>query len=233
MAMKFRKSIKLAPGVRLNLGKSSAGLSIGGKGLRYSINTRGRKTTTVGIPGTGISYSSSSSSKKKRKYKSANYAKKEAIQAQKLKEKQDQERQNRLLVEEYETYIDILKYVHAECDDEVLWENIKNQDPPFLEGSIGPNEKNAKDELDNFKPNFLQKRFSSLEDKKRIKLQEAITSAHEKDAEDFSTWASSVEFATRILNGDIDAYYEAIEEAEPFNDLLEYGSGFEDRKSVV
>lgn len=65
MAMKFRKSIKLAPGVRLNLGKSSAGLSIGGKGLRYSINTRGRKTTTVGIPGTGISYSSSSSSKRR------------------------------------------------------------------------------------------------------------------------------------------------------------------------
>ena len=59
MGFRFRKSLKIAPGVRLNVGKKSAGVSFGGKGLRYSINSSGRKTATVGIPGSGLSYSTS------------------------------------------------------------------------------------------------------------------------------------------------------------------------------
>lgn len=56
MGIRFRKSIKIAPGVRLNLNKKSVGMSFGKKGLHYSINSSGRKTTSVSIPGTGISY---------------------------------------------------------------------------------------------------------------------------------------------------------------------------------
>ncbi len=59
MGLRFRKSFKIAPGVKLNVGRKSAGISLGTKGARVSINTKGRKTTTVGIPGTGLSYSSS------------------------------------------------------------------------------------------------------------------------------------------------------------------------------
>jgi hypothetical protein len=61
VAMRFRRLVKLGPGVRLNVGKKSAGLSFGGKGYRYSVNTSGRKTRTVGVPGTGVSWVSSSS----------------------------------------------------------------------------------------------------------------------------------------------------------------------------
>ena len=64
MGLRFRKSIKLAPGVRLNLGKKSAGVSFGGKGVRHTISTTGRRTTTVGIPGSGLSYSHTSGGKK-------------------------------------------------------------------------------------------------------------------------------------------------------------------------
>lgn len=56
MGLRFRKSIKVAPGVRVNVGKKSVGVSVGTKGARASINSSGRKTTSVGIPGTGISY---------------------------------------------------------------------------------------------------------------------------------------------------------------------------------
>ncbi|HHW36482.1 MAG TPA: DUF4236 domain-containing protein [Bacillales bacterium] len=56
MGLRFRKSIKIAPGVRLNVGKKSMGLSVGGKGLRYSVNTNGQRRATAGIPGTGIYY---------------------------------------------------------------------------------------------------------------------------------------------------------------------------------
>lgn len=64
MGLRFRKSIKILPGVKLNLGKKSAGVSVGTTGARYSVNSSGRKTSTVGIPGSGLSYSKSSGGKK-------------------------------------------------------------------------------------------------------------------------------------------------------------------------
>ncbi len=56
MGLRFRKSIKIAPGVKLNFGKNSIGVSAGVKGARVSVNSNGRVTKSVGIPGTGISY---------------------------------------------------------------------------------------------------------------------------------------------------------------------------------
>ena len=56
MGFRFRKSFKIAPGVRVNVGKKSVGISAGVKGARVSVNSSGRKPTTVGIPGTGLSY---------------------------------------------------------------------------------------------------------------------------------------------------------------------------------
>lgn len=46
--------MKLMPGVRLNFSKSTMGLSFGVPGARYTINTKGRRTVSTGIPGTGI-----------------------------------------------------------------------------------------------------------------------------------------------------------------------------------
>lgn len=60
MGLRFRKSIKVAPGVKLNLNKKSVGITAGVKGAHYTINSKGKKTASVGIPGTGISYTSSS-----------------------------------------------------------------------------------------------------------------------------------------------------------------------------
>lgn len=57
MGLKFRKSIKIAPGVKLNLGKKSAGISIGGKHGGISYNTRTGTRARVSAPGTGLSYS--------------------------------------------------------------------------------------------------------------------------------------------------------------------------------
>jgi len=56
MGLRFRKTISLLPGVRLNISKSGVGVSAGVKGLRGSINTSGTVTGTASIPGTGVSY---------------------------------------------------------------------------------------------------------------------------------------------------------------------------------
>ena len=56
MGWRFRKSIKLIPGVRLNLSKTGVSTSIGRPGA--TVNIRGRRVRdTVGIPGSGVSYS--------------------------------------------------------------------------------------------------------------------------------------------------------------------------------
>jgi hypothetical protein len=63
MGFRFRRSIKLAPGIRLNLSKYGVSASIGRRGATVNISGKGTKAT-VGIPGTGVSYSENLSSAK-------------------------------------------------------------------------------------------------------------------------------------------------------------------------
>ena len=67
MGLRFRKSVKIAPGVRLNISKKSVGISAGVKGYRKSINSSGRVTTSIGGPGTGVSYVKTENLKSKKK----------------------------------------------------------------------------------------------------------------------------------------------------------------------
>ncbi len=65
MGFKFRKSKKFGP-ARFTLSKRGLSSSIGGKGFRIGVNSRGKVRTTVSIPGTGISFSSTLGGKKRR-----------------------------------------------------------------------------------------------------------------------------------------------------------------------
>lgn len=67
MGWRFRRSFKIAPGVRINVGKKGASVTFGGRGAHYTVHSSGRKTTTVGIPGTGLSYSTSTGGSTRRK----------------------------------------------------------------------------------------------------------------------------------------------------------------------
>lgn len=57
--MRFRKSIKIMPGVRVNLSKSGVSTSIGGRGTTLNVNKRGVRST-LSVPGTGLSWASTS-----------------------------------------------------------------------------------------------------------------------------------------------------------------------------
>jgi tetratricopeptide (TPR) repeat protein len=63
MGFRARKSIKLAPGVRLNLSKTGMGVSAGAGGVRHSVHSSGRRTVSArtGIPGVYYQQSVSSS----------------------------------------------------------------------------------------------------------------------------------------------------------------------------
>ena len=65
MAIKFRKKIKISPGISLNLTKKGiSSTSIGGKGI--TLNAGGKKgaTLTTSIPGSGLSQTRNLSSEK-------------------------------------------------------------------------------------------------------------------------------------------------------------------------
>lgn len=53
--LRFRRSVRILPGVRVNVGKTGISTSIGGRGARVTLG-HGHTRATVGLPGTGLSY---------------------------------------------------------------------------------------------------------------------------------------------------------------------------------
>lgn len=56
MGFRARKSFKVMPGVRMTVTPRGVSTSVGVRGARVSVNSSGRVTRTVGIPGSGISH---------------------------------------------------------------------------------------------------------------------------------------------------------------------------------
>ena len=54
MSLRFRRTLKIAPGIRLNFNKDSVGVSLGPRGAHYTMNSKGRRTISAGIPGSGL-----------------------------------------------------------------------------------------------------------------------------------------------------------------------------------
>lgn len=224
MGFRMRKSFKIAPGVRVNVGKKSAGISVGCKGLRYSVNSRAGSRVTVGVPGTGMSYTSST-----RSYSSKAYSRNSELKRlQKQQAKMEELERNQLEVELYENRLEMIKSIHKECDKIIDWIDIESSEPPFkfVEGEKGINELDAIQKLENYKPTFFSKMLGKQE-KEINKLKENIELAKKKDKEEYKSWENLVEVARRINKQDIDAYFEVIDEFRPLDDLLEFGSGFE------
>lgn len=55
MGFRFRKSVSFGP-LRVNLSKSGVGWSVGGRGFRTGQRADGKRYTSLGLPGTGISH---------------------------------------------------------------------------------------------------------------------------------------------------------------------------------
>ena len=64
MGWRYRKSINLGGGFRINLSKSGIGYSWGFPGYRHTYSANGTQRKTYSIPGTGISYVESSGNRR-------------------------------------------------------------------------------------------------------------------------------------------------------------------------
>lgn len=56
---------------------------------------------------------------------------------------------------------------------------------------------------------------------------DSVPAGYKKGTEDYENWEKLHELAGKVLDGDIDAYLEVVDQMKPFDDLLDYGSGFE------
>lgn len=55
MGTRFQKRVKVMPGVTVNLSKSGISTSVGTRGAKMTFG-HGKRRTTVGLPGTGLSH---------------------------------------------------------------------------------------------------------------------------------------------------------------------------------
>jgi len=55
MGFRYRRSLRIMPGVHLNLTKRGVGLTLGGHGVHYSVHSSGRQTTSVHL-GPGLTW---------------------------------------------------------------------------------------------------------------------------------------------------------------------------------
>ncbi len=72
MGLRYRRSMTLFPGVKLNFGKTGMSVSTGVPGFRKTYHQNGRVTTSMGIPGTGLYYVDTKNPKKEKAQNSSN-----------------------------------------------------------------------------------------------------------------------------------------------------------------
>ena len=220
MGLRFRKSIKIAKGVKINLSKSGVSLSVGRTGLHGTINSRGQLTTSAGLPGTGVSFVKTMSLKKLL----GGTKKSEDVETISPKKRKDTaipagERAPAVggskeagksvsaaddaadQVAAYEQQLQMIRRVHETCSETIDWKKISEQPAP-AQRSVSFNASN-----DSFS--------------------EDLHDANNSKFDDYGDWKKLHDLSGKILAGDIDSYLEVLAEVKPFEDLTEYGSDFE------
>ena len=199
MGLNFRKSISLGKGLKLNLSKSGPSVSFGKSGFRQSVNLKGQARTTVGIPGTGIYYTKNTNVK--------NVVSSLTGKAQDAKNK---------------------KAAGKAAAEPKATKGTKAAAAGAAAGTKAAAKPAVNEELIAASKAKVEEFAAGIE---------ALKSVH-KQSDGYIDWEAIANgavgqfkelqpFAQSVLAGDIDAYFNVISEVGPFDDLLEYGSGFE------
>ncbi len=118
MGFRYRKSINLGGGFRINLSKSGIGYSWGTKGYRVTKTARGTTRRTYSIPGTGLSYVDETGSRSRKSNNRNNNSRQNQSQqcsrTQNRQPAQDTYRQNNIAMERAIQSADIEQFKEAE-----------------------------------------------------------------------------------------------------------------------
>jgi len=134
----------------------------------------------------------------------------------------------------YEDYIDHLLSVHKECGPEWDWEAVLARDPPAEPERSDTHQQQARELLDAFQPNLLDKLLGRVETK-RSQFAQAAAEAKECDEREYcqaledhrnehAKWVVMHELSQKILDGRVEAYLDAIRVVEPFKHISQLGS---------
>ncbi len=210
MGLNFRKSISLGKGLKLNLSKSGPSVSFGKSGFRQSVNLKGQARTTVGIPGTGIYYT-----------KNTNVKNVVSGLTGKVQDAKNKKAAGKAAAEP--------KAAKAPKSTKAVGAAAAAAAGAAGAGAAAASKPAVNEELIAASKARVEEFAAGIE---------ALKSVH-KQSDGYIDWEAIANgavsgqlkelqpFAQSVLAGDIDAYFKVIAEVGPFDDLLEYGSGFE------
>ena len=230
MGLRFRRSVILCKGVKLNFGKTGMSVSLGGKGYHKTFHQNGNVTTSVGIPGTGIYWTDT-----------------------KRPNKNTQKSERNLAYEaDNQRNADVTSYARSEQQN-------TNTSGEWIEHSVISNQNSVVEEKEYCMDEALDAYFSSenvvMPSSNNMSMQKDVESAKFSSEEIYriyksvdtdvdwteilvsasedevylerNVWKFYKSIASKILKGDIDAYLDVIEYAKPLDDLLDFGGEFE------
>lgn len=217
MGLRFRKSVKICDGLKLNFGKTGMSMTVGSGPLKKTFNTNGNVTTTVGIPGTGIYWTETErqGSRNNRRTQTAQQTRSSLLSPQ-------NDYQVAPAVNDYFTQGDSVEEVDvmpaSTTQDVVSPRNdISQTTVSTPSASAAANGLSAE----------TIKRIYLYEDAP-IDWTELIAGASADELlMDHTVHAYCMQMAPRILSGDVDAYLEVIEQLRPVDDLALYSGDFE------
>lgn len=213
MGLRFRKSISIMPGLKLNFGKTGMSVSTGVPGFRKTFHTSGKVTTSVGIPGTGLYYVDTKNTKSQSNRKNKQTRQETPTYYSERNYSEDHKSYtDNYSAEEQNEYIGSAPSI-CETHTHIDYEDVKQLDTNSLK-SI---HKASDDSID-----WTEVLVSPLAPDETYNQQ---------------MWSYYHSIAPKVLAGDIDAYLQLIYEVNPLDDLLAYGSNYEfgtdDHKKIV
>lgn len=202
MGLRFRKSISIIPGVKLNFGKTGMSVSTGVPGFRKTFHTSGRVTTSVGIPGTGLYY----------------------VDTKNTRTQSNRRTQNR---QETQTYHTEPNYNTEQRNYSYNNTVVETTDysapvPPNYELST-PIDFGTVQQLDTTSLKSIHKASDDSIDWTEVLVSPVVPD----ETYNQEMWSYYHSISSKILAGDIDTYLQLIYEVNPLDDLLMYGSNYE------
>lgn len=217
MGLRFRKSVKICDGLKLNFGKNGMSMTVGSGPLKKTFNTNGNVTTTVGIPGTGIYWTET---ERRGSRSSRRTPTPQQMSSTRLSQRSDY--QVAPAVNDY--------FAQSDIDDE---SGVVTASPTYDTVShrndisqVTTVDSTAPAEIEGLSAEAI-KRIYLYEDA-TIDWTEIIAGATADDLlMDQTVHAYCAQMAPKVLCGDVDAYLEVIERMRPVDDLALYSGDFE------
>ena len=202
MGLRFRKSISIMPGIKLNVGKTGMSVSAGVTGFRKTFHTSGRVTTSVGIPGTGLYYVDAKNTRTQNNRRSTQ------TQENPTYSYESESNASR------QSYTNTHSIAEQEDIEMPITENYESSTPISFET------------VDQIDINTLKSIHKASDDS--IDWTEILVSSDAPDETyNQQMWSYYHSVAPKILAGDIDTYLQLIYDVNPLDDLLMYGSNYE------